>query len=50
MICLDLGRLHKAKKRTGEAKDCISKAIKIFEEIEAGPFLEKAREALAALE
>jgi len=50
MICLDLGRLHKAKNRTQEAKDCISRAIKVFEEIEAEAFLQQAREALAALE
>jgi predicted ATPase len=50
MICLDLGRLHKAKNRTQEAKDCISRAIKVFEEIEAEAFLLQARQALAALD
>jgi class 3 adenylate cyclase/tetratricopeptide (TPR) repeat protein len=50
MVCLDLGRLHKLKKRNPEAKDCISRAIKIFEEIEAEAFLEKAREAMASLD
>jgi hypothetical protein len=50
MICLDLGRLHKAKNRTQEAKDCISRAIKIFEEVEAEAFLQQSREALTALD
>ena len=50
MICLDLGRLHKTKNRTREAKDCISRAIKVFEEIEAETFLQQAKEALASLE
>jgi len=47
---LDLGLLHKAKKRTDQAKECFSKAIKIFEEIEAEAFLKQAREALATIE
>ncbi len=46
---LDLGLLHKAKKRTDQAKECISKAIQIFEEIEAEAFLKQAKEALASL-
>jgi len=50
MVCLDLGRLHKAKKRNQEAKTFISRAIKIFEEIEAGAFLRQARAALASLD
>ena len=49
IICLDLGRLHKLKNRTQEAKNCISKAIKVFEEIEAEGFLQQANEALASL-
>ena len=46
---LDLGLLHKAKKRTDQAKECISKAIKLFEELEAAAFLKQAKEALASL-
>jgi len=46
---LDLGLLHKAKKRTDQARECISEAIKIFEEIEAEVFLKQAKETLASL-
>jgi tetratricopeptide (TPR) repeat protein len=46
---LDLGLLHKAKKRTDPAKECISKAIKIYEELEAEVYLQQAKEALASL-
>ena len=49
-ICLDLGRLHKVKKRTQEARTWISRAIKVFEEIEAEAFLQQAKEELASLE
>jgi tetratricopeptide (TPR) repeat protein len=43
---LDLGLLHKAKKRTERAKECISKSIQIFEQCEAEIYLKQAREAL----
>jgi len=46
---LDLGLLHKAKKRNDRAKECISKAILIFEECEADAYLKQAKEALASL-
>ena len=45
---LDLGLLHKAKKRHNKAQECISEAIKIFEECKAEGFLKQAREALSA--
>jgi tetratricopeptide (TPR) repeat protein len=47
---LDLGVLHKAKKRTNEAKACMLKAVELFEQCEAEVFLQEAKEALAALE
>jgi len=46
---LNLGLLHKAKKRVDKAKECITETIKIFEETEADGFLTQAREALASL-
>ena len=46
----DLGHLHKAKKRTEQAKECISKAIDLFEKGEAKVYLQQAKKALAALE
>ena len=45
-----LGLLHKAKKRTNEAKECMLKAVALFEQCEAEVFLQEAKEALAALE
>jgi tetratricopeptide (TPR) repeat protein len=47
---LDLGLLHKAKKRFKQAKVYILKAINIFEEWEAELYLKQAKEALKALE
>jgi tetratricopeptide (TPR) repeat protein len=46
---LDLGFLHKAKKRTDNARQCISEAIKIFEQCDAGFYLKEAKDALASL-
>jgi tetratricopeptide (TPR) repeat protein len=46
----DLGRLHQARKRTDQARECISKAIELFEECEAEVYLQQAKEALASLE
>jgi tetratricopeptide (TPR) repeat protein len=46
---LDLGLLHKAKKRNDQAKECISKAVELFEQCEAEVFLEQAKETLASL-
>ncbi len=44
---LELGLLHKIKKRTDEARKCISDAVRLFEECEADVFLKQAREALS---
>ena len=46
---LDLGLLYKAKKRTDQAGECISKAIKLFEQCEAKVYLEQAKNALESL-
>jgi tetratricopeptide (TPR) repeat protein len=46
---LDWGLLHKTKKRKDQARQCITKAIQIFEECEAKVYLKKAREALPSL-
>ena len=46
---LDLGLLHKAKKRTAQARECISEAIQIFEECDAEVYLKQAKEDLASL-
>ena len=46
---LDLGSLHKTKKRTKQAHECISEAITIFEEIGSDGYLKKAKEALSSL-
>jgi len=40
---LDLGLLYKARKRTDQARQCISKAIQIFEECEAEVYLAQAK-------
>ena len=47
---LDLGHLHKLKGRRDQARDCFSKAVKIFEECEAEIFLQKANKALESLQ
>ncbi len=47
---LDLGRLHKAKKRKEKARECMSMAIHHFELCEAEIFLKQAREELESLE
>jgi tetratricopeptide (TPR) repeat protein len=49
-VYLNLGLLHKTKKRMDKARDCISEAIKLFEKCEADVFLKQAKEALASLE
>jgi class 3 adenylate cyclase/tetratricopeptide (TPR) repeat protein len=48
-VYLDLGRLHKAKKRKDKARECIAKAIEYFEICEAETFLKQAREELQSL-
>jgi class 3 adenylate cyclase len=47
---LDLGRLHKAKGRNEQARDCFSRAIRILEECEAEVYLKQANEALESLQ
>jgi len=47
--CLDLGLLHKAKKRSVQAKESIAEAIQIFEECEAGVYLKQAKDVLESL-
>ena len=47
---VDLGLLHKTKKRTDKARDCISEAIELFKKCEADGFLKQAEDALASLE
>ena len=47
---LDLCLLYKARKRADQARQCISKAIQIFEECEAKVYLKQAKELLASLE
>jgi len=46
---LDLGLLHKAKKRKNQARECILKALEYFEQCEAEIYVKQAREALASL-
>jgi len=48
-LYLDLGLLHKAKKRTDKARKCLSEAIQIFEQCEAEVYLKQAKEALTSL-
>jgi tetratricopeptide (TPR) repeat protein len=49
-VFLDWALLHKAKKRKEQAKECISKAIEIFEQCEADMYLKQANEALESLQ
>ncbi len=46
---LELGLLYKAKRKKDQARDCISKAIQVFEQCEAEIYLSQAKEALASL-
>ena len=46
---LNLGLLHKIKKRSKEASEYLSKAIKIFEESEARTYLKQANEVFDSL-
>jgi hypothetical protein len=46
---LDLGLFFKAKKRTKQAKECITRAIEIFVQSEANIYLKHANEALESL-
>jgi class 3 adenylate cyclase len=46
---LDLGVLHRSKKRFDKAKECFLKATEIFEETEAEGYLEQAKKAIESL-
>ncbi|MCZ6472421.1 MAG: hypothetical protein O6934_03195, partial [SAR324 cluster bacterium] len=50
LACLDLGMLHKAKKKNDTARQLISEAVQLFEKNQAAASLEQARAALASLE
>ena len=50
MAYLGLGLLHKAQKRKSYAKECLSDAMKIFEECGAQVYLEQAKKALESLQ
>jgi class 3 adenylate cyclase/tetratricopeptide (TPR) repeat protein len=47
---LHLGLLHKGKKRYEKARECLTEAITIFEEIGADAYLQQAQEARTSLE
>jgi tetratricopeptide (TPR) repeat protein len=49
MSYLDLGLLHRAKGEKNRARECLSTAIKLFEQCELEKWLRQAREALASL-
>ncbi len=46
---LDLGLLHKAKKRPEKARECLAEAEGLFERMGAEVFLQQTRELLAEL-
>ncbi|MGD8985332.1 MAG: adenylate/guanylate cyclase domain-containing protein [Desulfobacteraceae bacterium] len=46
---LDLGNLHKSKRRNEQARDHLTEAVKLFQQCEAEIFLNQAKEALASL-
>jgi tetratricopeptide (TPR) repeat protein len=47
---LDLGNLHKAKKRNEQARKHLTEAIRLFEQCEAELFLSQAKEVLVSLD
>jgi class 3 adenylate cyclase/tetratricopeptide (TPR) repeat protein len=47
--CLGLGLLYKTKGRNDKAKECVSKAIRVFEQCEATVRLKEAKDTLATL-
>jgi tetratricopeptide (TPR) repeat protein len=47
---LGLGLLHRAKARNDEARDCFSKAVRIFEKCQAEKLLKQTNDALESLE
>jgi class 3 adenylate cyclase/tetratricopeptide (TPR) repeat protein len=46
---LDFGIYHQTKMRTDQARECINRAIALFDECKADGFLKQAREVMAAL-
>jgi class 3 adenylate cyclase/tetratricopeptide (TPR) repeat protein len=48
LACLNLGLLHNAKKRTDQARKCITEAVQLLEQCEAEAPLKQAKEALAS--
>jgi tetratricopeptide (TPR) repeat protein len=50
MAYLDLGLFYKMNGKIEQAKECLSKAIQIFEQCEAEGFLKQAKEALDSIE
>jgi len=46
---LDLGLLHKAKSRSEQARECISKSIDLFQQCAAEVYLQKAKDSLKSL-
>jgi tetratricopeptide (TPR) repeat protein len=46
---LDLGLFYQTRKKINRARECLSEAIKIFEEIEADGYLKQAKKALDSL-
>jgi hypothetical protein len=49
MAYFHLGRLHIAKRRKDKARECICKAMELFEECEVETPLKRAKEALDSL-
>ncbi len=47
--CLSLGLLHKARGRPEQARECLLRAVKTFEDCEAEVYLKEAKEALRSL-
>jgi len=47
---LDLGLFYKAIKRNQQARECLSEAIKIFEECEAELYLRQAKKEMESIE
>jgi tetratricopeptide (TPR) repeat protein len=46
---LDLGLLHRAKKRKEKARECLTEAVRLLGESEADAYLQQAKEALTSL-
>jgi len=47
--CLDLGRLHRAKKRDAQAGECFAMAVEAFTKCNATAYLQQAEEELASV-